>query len=92
MLDAISYSEARKNLANIMDSVCDDRDVIVITRRKARPVVMMSLDEYNSIQETAHLLQSPANAGRLLESIAEMQEGKAFSRSLEEKGNEECPC
>ena len=72
MLDAISYSEARKNLATLMDSVCDDSDIVVITRRKARPVVLMSLDEYNSIQETAYLLRSPANAERLLESIAEL--------------------
>ena len=82
MLDAISYSEARKNLASLMDSVCDDSDVVVITRRKARPVVLMSLDEYNSIQETAHLLRSPANAERLLESIAELQQGKAVPRAL----------
>ncbi len=82
MLDAISYSEARKNLASLMDSVCDDSDVVVITRRKARPVVLMSLDEYNSIQETAHLLRSPANAERLLKSIAELQQGKAVPRAL----------
>ena len=82
MLDAISYSEARKNLASLMDSVCDDSDVVVITRRKARPVVLMSLDEYNSIQETAHLLRSPANAERLQESIAELQQGKAVPRAL----------
>ena len=82
MLDAISYSEARKNLASLMDSVCDDSDVVVITRRKARPVVLMSLDEYNSILETAHLLRSPANAERLLESIAELQQGKAVPRAL----------
>ncbi len=82
MLDAINYSEARKNLASLMDSVCNDSDVVVITRRKARPVVLMSLDEYNSIQETAHLLRSPANAERLLESIAELQQGKAVTRPL----------
>lgn len=82
MLDAINYSEARKNLASLMDSVCDDSDVVVITRRKARPVVLMSLDEYNSIQETAYLLRSPANARRLLESIDEMRQGKAVSHPL----------
>ena len=89
MLDAISYSEARKNLATLMDSVCDDSDVVVITRRKARPVVLMSLDEYNSIQETAHLLRSPANAERLLESIAEMQQGKAVPRALADISEED---
>ena len=82
MLDAISYSEARKNLATLMDNVCDDSDVVVITRRKARPVVLMSLDEYNSILETAHLLRSPANAERLLESIADMQNGNAAEHAL----------
>ena len=82
MLDAISYSEARKNLASLMDTVCDDSDVVVITRRKARPVVLMSLDEYNSIQETAYLLRSPANAERLLESIADLQRGNTVEHSL----------
>ena len=88
MLDAISYSEARKNLATLMDSVCDDSDIVVITRRKARPVVLMSLDEYNSIQETAYLLRSPANAERLLESIAELQKGKAAPRALADRPEE----
>lgn len=82
MLDAISYSEARKNLASIMESVCDDSDIVVITRRKARPVVMMSLDEYNSIQESAYLLRSPANAERLLESIADLQRGAVAKHPL----------
>ena len=82
MLDAISYSEARKNLASLMDSVCNDSDVVVITRRKARPVVLMSLDEYNSIQETAYLLRSPANAERLLESIADMHNGNVVKYAL----------
>ena len=82
MLDAISYSEARKNLASLMDDVCNDSDVVVITRRKARPVVLMSLDEYNSIQETAYLLRSPANAERLLESIADMRSGNVTAHPL----------
>ena len=82
MLDAVNYSEARKNLASLMESVCDDSDVVVITRRKARPVVMMSLDEYNSIQETGYLLRSPANAERLLESIAALQSGDVLERPL----------
>ena len=82
MLDAVNYSEARKNLASLMESVCDDSDVVVITRRKARPVVMMSLGEYNSIQETGYLLRSPANAERLLESIAALQSGDVLERPL----------
>ena len=82
MRDAVNYSEARKNLAALMESVCDDSDVIVITRRKARPVVMMSLDEYNSIQETGYLLRNPANAEKLLESIADMQKGNVTPHPL----------
>ncbi|MDR1242679.1 MAG: type II toxin-antitoxin system prevent-host-death family antitoxin [Deltaproteobacteria bacterium] len=81
-MDAISYSEARKNLASLMDTVCDDSDVVVITRRKARPVVLMSLDEYNGIRETAYLLRSPANAERLLESMAELQHGQAVPHPI----------
>ncbi|MDR0826279.1 MAG: type II toxin-antitoxin system prevent-host-death family antitoxin [Desulfovibrio sp.] len=82
MLDAVNYSEARKNLSSLMESVCADSDVIVITRRKARPVVMMSLDEYNSIQETGYLLRSPANAERLFESIADMRKGNTLKQGL----------
>ena len=82
MLDAVNYSEARKNLAALMESVCDASDVIVITRRKARPVVMMSLDEYNSIQETGYLLRNPANAEKLLASIADMQKGNVVLHPL----------
>ena len=59
MLDAITYTEARKNLAGLMDAVCDNIDAVVITRRKSRPVVLMSLDEYNSIKETNYLLTQP---------------------------------
>ena len=88
MLDAVNYSEARKKLATLMESVCDDSDVIVITRRKARPVVMMSLDEYNSIQETGYLLRNPANAERLLESIADMRKGNVEQHSLATSEND----
>ena len=82
MLDAITYSDARKNLANLMDTVCADSDAVVITRRKAKPVVLMSLDEYNSIQETAYLLRSPANAARLLASKEEMQHGAVVPHDI----------
>ncbi len=82
MLNAVNYSEARKNLASIMDSVCDSSDVVVVTRRKSRPVVIMSLDEYNSIQETGYLLRNPANAERLRESIEDMKKGNVVERQL----------
>ena len=82
MLDAVTYSEARKNLAALMESVCDSSDVLVITRRKTRPVVMMSLEAYNSIQETGYLLRNPANAARLLESVADMHKGNVAAHPV----------
>lgn len=89
MLDAINYSEARKNLASLMDSVCEDRDVVVVTRRKAPSVVIMSLDDYNSIQETAYLLRSPANAQRLLDSLSEYQNGQVTAHTLSPTNGED---
>ena len=91
MLDAITYSEARKNLAAIMNAVCDNIDAVVITRRKSRPVVIMSLDEYNSIKETEYLLRSPANAAWLLESIEQGKKGMIERHDLpdtDEEGEE----
>lgn len=82
MINAVNYSEARKNLASIMDNVCDSSDVVVVTRRKSRPVVIMSLDEYNSIQETGYLLRSPVNAERLQESVEDMKKGNVVKHQL----------
>jgi len=80
----LSYSDARKQLADTMDQVCDDRAPVIITRQKARPVVMISLDDYNSLEETAYLLRSPANAQRLLASIRQAENGKLRARKLAE--------
>jgi antitoxin YefM len=84
MPEALTYSDARKNLASTMDKVCDSHDPVIITRRKAKPVVMMSLDDYNSIAETAYLLHSPANAARLRESIQAAKAGKTTTHDLME--------
>lgn len=84
MLDAVNYSEARQNLASLMDSISASNDVVVITRRKAKPVVMLSLADYNSMMETNYLLRNPANAKRLMDSIAEYEEGKLVYHSLSE--------
>lgn len=73
MPHAITYTDARKNLAAVMDRVVDDCDVTIITRRGAKPVVMMSLEDYNSFCETEYLLASPENAKRLLQSIEEVR-------------------
>ncbi len=82
MPEALTYTDARKNLASTMNRVCDTHEPVIITRRKAQPVVMMSLEDYNSIAETAYLLKSPANAQRLRESIQSAESGKAKAHDL----------
>lgn len=83
-MEAISYTAARENLAATMQKVCDDRAPIIITRNRDQAVVMISLEEYESLEETAHLLSSPANARRLLDSVAELKGGKGKERKLVE--------
>jgi antitoxin YefM len=82
----VSYSELRNNLASYMDEVCDSRDVLHVTRQNARGVVMISEQEYEGLMETLHLLKSPANAERLLRSIAEANSGKTTAHELIEPG------
>jgi len=83
-MDAISYSAARANLAKTMDKVCADHAPIIITRKSESPVVMLSLEDFQAMEETAYLLRSPANARRLLESIAELESGQGTERELVE--------
>ena len=81
-MDAITYSDAREKLAKTMEKVCDDHAPIIITRKNSRSVVMMSLDDYEALQETTYLLRSPKNARRLLESVAELESGEGTERKL----------
>ena len=81
-MDTLTYSEARSKLANTMDRVCDDHAPIVITRKNSQSVVMMSLDDFQALEETAYLLRSPKNAKRLLESIVELKSGGGTTRKL----------
>ncbi len=81
-MKAITYTAAREGLASAMDQVCRDRAPIVITRNRDQSVVMMSLDEYEQLEETAHLLRSPANARRLLAAIQSLESGKGKARKL----------
>jgi antitoxin YefM len=83
-MDAITYSTARATLADTMNRVCDDHEPIIITRNGQQAVVMMSLDDFKSLEETSYLLRSPKNAKRLLESIAALEAGKGAARSLAE--------
>jgi antitoxin YefM len=81
-MDAISYTAARANLASTMANVCNDHAPIIITRKSEAPVVMMSLEDYNAMQETTYLLRSPANARSLLDSITELEAGNGTERLL----------
>lgn len=74
-MDAVTYSDARSNLKGVMDRVVEDKIQVIITRRKAEAVVLVSLSEWNSISETLHLLSSPRNATRLRDSIDQMDAG-----------------
>ena len=81
-MDAISYTAARANLAKTMEKVCNDHDPVIITRKGKPPEVMLSLEDYQSMEETAYLLRSPANARHLLESILELEAGKGSEQEL----------
>ncbi len=75
-MDVVNFSEARKNLKQVMDGVCKSRRPVIITRRGGKHVVMVSLDDYNGMDETAYLLASKANARRLRESLRDIKSGK----------------
>ena len=81
-MKTMSYSESRKNYASVLDSVVDDREEVVITRAGHEPVVIVSLDEYESLKETAYLLQNPANARRLLSAIERLEAGRGEEHGL----------
>jgi antitoxin YefM len=83
-MDAITYSSARANLASTMDRVCNDHEPLIITRNGQQAVVMLSLEDYKALEETAYLLRSPANARRLLSSIAQLNAGQGAPRELAE--------
>jgi antitoxin YefM len=81
-MDVITYTHARSHLAATMEKVCDDHAPVIITRKNERSVVMISLEDYQALEETAYLLRSPKNARRLLESMAELKAGRGTEREL----------
>lgn len=81
-MNAISYTRARNDLAKTMDRVVEDHEPIIITRQKGESVVLLSLEDFNSWQETAFLLRSPANAARLLKAVEDVSQGKHEPREL----------
>jgi len=78
----VNFSEARNSLKMVIDQVTDDADYTVIARRDAPDAVVMSLDTFNSLMETVHLLKSPANAAHLARSIEQYRQGKVQQRDL----------
>jgi antitoxin YefM len=81
-MNIVSFSEARNNLKAVLDRVVEDTDYTIITRRDAEDAVVMSLEFFNSLLETVHLLKSPTNAAHLERSIAQFKQGKLVERNL----------
>lgn len=84
-MKVVNYSEFRNNLAENLNNVNDDGDIVVVSRSKGKNVVVMSLEEYNSIQETLHLTSTKANTKRLEEAVDQMKKGKFKKHKLIEK-------
>jgi antitoxin YefM len=84
-MKTLSSTELRANLSAVMDRVNDDHEPVIVTRAKGKPVVMVSLEDWASMDETTYLLSSPANAQRLRESIRQLNEGKGIVRDLIEE-------
>jgi antitoxin YefM len=83
-MEALSYSHTRQHLSEIMNKVTEDRAPVLITRQTGNPVVMMSLQDFNALEETAYLLRSPKNAKRLIDSIEQLVTQGGTQRELAE--------
>lgn len=83
-MDVLTYSDARANLKGVMDRVVEDRTQVVITRQKSEAVVLISLEDWNAVEETMHLLSTPTNAERLRSSIRQLEAAKGTERDLVE--------
>jgi antitoxin YefM len=81
-MNAVTYTAARENLAATMDKVCNDREPVIITRNRDQAVVMVSLEDYKALDETAYLTRSPKNARRLRAALRSMEKGQGKVRKL----------
>jgi len=81
-MDVLTFTETRQNLKDVMDRVVEDHAPVVVTRQRGESVVMVSLADWTSLEETARLLSSPANARRLAEAIAQLDAGRGDERDL----------
>ena len=75
-MKTMSYTESRARYAEVLDSVANDREEVIITRAGHDPVVIVSLEDYESLRETAYLMRSPANARRLLDAMERLEAGR----------------
>lgn len=81
-MKTMSYTESRARYAEVLDSVVNDREEVVITRAGHEPVVIVSLDDFESLRETAYLMRSPANARRLLDAMERLESGAGEAHDL----------
>lgn len=81
-MKTLSYTESRARYAEVLDGVTNDREEVIITRAGHEPVVIVSLEDYESLRETAYLLRSPANARRLLDSMERLEAGRGEAHDL----------
>jgi antitoxin YefM len=81
-MNAITYTAARTSLTKVMKQVCDDHVPVIITHQNHSPVVMISLEDYQALEETAYLLRNPQNARRLVKSITELERGNGLEKGL----------
>ena len=84
VMKALSYTALRNTLAKTMEKVCEDHEPIIITRKNEGAVVMLSLEDYESLEETTYLLRSPKNVKRLFESISQLKKGGGLKKDLDE--------
>ena len=84
-MEVLNYTEFRKNLAHNLDKVNDDAETVIVSRTKGKNVVVMALEEYNSLMETLHIVKSEANRKRLQDAIDEMNSGQHLHHPLIEE-------
>lgn len=84
-MKVVTYSDLRKNLANVLDGVIDDHSPVLVTRQNNQTAVLISLEDFNAYEETSYLMSSPANATHLMKSIAQAKSGKISQHELIEE-------